>query len=143
MVDIQSEFGALCRLVSLKASKRFHDKLEEQGINVSPEQAITINAVASAGELRQGELMSLSYLASEKSKVSRVVQGLVVDGLIDRRDDVHDRRSKILTLTEKGQALADKLLQAEQFNGELVSSLLSQQESALLQSTLKKVVSAL
>lgn len=143
IVYIQSELSFLCRLVALKSAKRHHDWLEQQGVTLSSEQAITIAAVADKSELRQGDLMGLPYLASEKSKVSRVVQGLVMEGYIDRRDDIHDRRSKILTLSEKGQMMADMMSQAESNNKLILSSLLSNEEMSSLQKALEKIVRAM
>ncbi|WP_325892297.1 MarR family transcriptional regulator [Grimontia sp. NTOU-MAR1] len=112
-------------------------------MTLSSEQAITIAAVADQGELRQGDLMGLPYLASEKSKVSRIVQGLVMEEYIDRRDDIHDRRSKILTLSEKGQMIADMMSQAESNNKLLLSSLLSNEDMSSLHKALEKIARAM
>lgn len=142
-VYIQSELSFLCRLVALKAAKCRHDWLEQQGVALSSEQAITIAAVAEKGELRQGELMGLSYLASEKSKVSRVVQGLVLDGIVYRRDDIHDRRSKILTLTDKGMELASLLKQADEQHQTVVNTTISNEDLASIRSTLNKIAQAI
>lgn len=136
---IQSELSFLCRLVALKSAKRRHDWLEQQGVALSSEQAIAIAAVAEKGELRQGELMGLPYLASEKSKVSRVVQGLVLDGLIHRKDDQHDRRSKILSLTEKGAELAAQLKRAEEQTNDIIHAMMSQNELATIRATLDRI----
>lgn len=142
-VYIQSELSFLCRLVALKSAKRHHDWLEQQGARLSSEQAIVIGAVADKGELRQGDLMGLPYLGSEKSKVSRVVQGLVAEGYINRRDDLHDRRSKILTLTAKGQQIAETMAQAESNNKLVLSSLLSNEELSSVRTALEKIANAI
>ncbi|OEE59065.1 hypothetical protein A1OK_03385 [Enterovibrio norvegicus FF-454] len=140
---IQSELSSLCRLVALKSEKRAQDWLEKKGIILSSEQAITIMAISKGVEFRQGDLMGMPYLASEKSKVSRVVQSLVMDGYIHRRDDIHDRRSKVLTLTEKGQSMADLLNQTEEMNKELMSALLSQEEMYTIQMSLQRIANAM
>lgn len=44
-------------------------------------------------------------LLCTKSNTTRVVQGMVKDGLITRKNDVNDRRSYQLYLTEKGSDL--------------------------------------
>ncbi|PKF50837.1 MarR family winged helix-turn-helix transcriptional regulator [Enterovibrio nigricans] len=142
-MDIQSELSSLCRLITLKSAKRYHDWLFEQGVTLGPEQTITISTIAKSVEFRQGDLMALPYLASEKSKVSRIVQSLVMEGYINRRDDINDRRSKILTLTDKGQAMADLLSKADQRNFETIHALLSEEEAVSLRSTLTKVAHAI
>ncbi|WP_028025189.1 MarR family winged helix-turn-helix transcriptional regulator [Enterovibrio calviensis] len=140
---IQSELSSLCRLIALKSEKRAQDWLESKGICISSEQAITIMAISKENELRQGDLMGMPYLASEKSKVSRIVQSLVMEGYILRRDDLNDRRSKILTLTDKGLSMSEQLEQTEHFNRELVSNLFSQEEMYTIQTSLQRIASVM
>ncbi|WP_407330697.1 MarR family winged helix-turn-helix transcriptional regulator [Enterovibrio sp. 27052020O] len=140
---IQSELSSLCRLVALKSEKRAQDWLENKGVHISSEQAITIMAISKQEEFHQGDLMGMPYLASEKSKVSRIVQSLVMDGYIVRRDDANDRRSKILALTEKGQSMSELLIQTEDMNKELLSELLSREEMDTIQVSLQRIANAM
>ncbi|CZF87010.1 hypothetical protein [Grimontia marina] len=75
--------------------------------------------------------------------MSRIVQGLVMEEYIVRRDDIHDRRSKILALSEKGQMVADMMSQAESNNKLLLSSLLSNEDMSSLHNALEKIARAM
>ena len=44
-----------------------------------------------------------------RPNISRLVDELVTDGLIERRPDAHDRRNVRLQMTEKGQTLYDAM----------------------------------
>ncbi|WP_019439473.1 hypothetical protein [Moritella marina] len=46
-MDIQSGLGSLCRLISMKSTKRFHAQLEERGVIITPEQHISLRVLQS------------------------------------------------------------------------------------------------
>src|SRR4051794_38097535 len=62
--------------------------------------------------------LNLSAVASglgvNPSTASRTCDRLVVDGLVDRRDQVDDRRQVALSLTDKGAALLDDVMRERQ-----------------------------
>ncbi|MUJ25665.1 MarR family winged helix-turn-helix transcriptional regulator [Aliivibrio fischeri] len=142
-MDIQSGLGSLCRLISMKSTKRFHAWLAERGVVITPEQAYIIASVAKSDEFHQSELMSLTFLASDKSKISRIVQSLVTAGYLSRSDDEVDRRSKILRLTPEGVKVALLLKEAANINVELYNELFTEEELKALQTSLVKVLNAL
>jgi MarR family transcriptional regulator for hemolysin len=51
-------------------------------------------------------------LSLEASSLVRVVDHLIESGLLERHDDPHDRRAKILRLTAEGQKTAERMDQA-------------------------------
>ncbi|SLN74473.1 MarR family winged helix-turn-helix transcriptional regulator [Oceanibacterium hippocampi] len=51
----------------------------------------------------------LSILSITKQSLSRVLSTLVEQGFIEQRPGTKDRRQRLLSLTEKGQALEDEL----------------------------------
>jgi DNA-binding MarR family transcriptional regulator len=62
-------------------------------------------------------------LLCTKSNVSRIVQGMLDDGLIDRQDHPTDKRSFQLSLTPSGDALLDEVYPAyEKLVNDLMSS---------------------
>jgi MarR family transcriptional regulator for hemolysin len=75
--------------------------------------------------MRLGDGTHLTALADamnmEGPSVSRLVDNLVTLGLVDRRDDVNDRRAKMLCLTEAGRRVSDRL---GQFLGDVREHLL-------------------
>jgi len=58
-------------------------------------------------------MKSLStFMACDPSNVTTIIEQLVVEGFVDRKEADYDRRVKALTLTETGLALRDKFLEA-------------------------------
>jgi MarR family transcriptional regulator for hemolysin len=64
--------------------------------------------------MRLGDGTHLTALADamnmEGPSVSRLLDNLVTLGLVDRRDDLNDRRAKTLCLTASGRQVSDRLL---------------------------------
>ncbi|GHC74915.1 MarR family winged helix-turn-helix transcriptional regulator [Limoniibacter endophyticus] len=59
------------------------------------------------GEARQGAIAEASGI--EGPGLVRIVDLLVAEGYVTRREDASDRRAKILVLTARGQTKADKI----------------------------------
>jgi len=57
-------------------------------------------------------MKSLStFMSCDPSNITGIVEQLVNEQLVDRREALHDRRVKTITLTEKGLHLRDKFLE--------------------------------
>lgn len=57
-------------------------------------------------------MKSLStFMSCDPSNITGIVEQLVSEGLVDRKEAVYDRRVKTVTLTDKGLALRDQFLE--------------------------------
>jgi DNA-binding MarR family transcriptional regulator len=57
-------------------------------------------------------MKSLStFMSCDPSNITGIVEQLVSEQLVDRREALHDRRIKTVTLTEKGLQLRDQFLE--------------------------------
>jgi DNA-binding MarR family transcriptional regulator len=57
-------------------------------------------------------MKSLStFMSCDPSNITGIIEQLVSEGLVDRKEATHDRRIKTVTLTAKGLALRDKFLE--------------------------------
>ena len=57
-------------------------------------------------------MKSLSaFMSCDPSNITGIVEQLVIEGLVERKESAHDRRVKTVTLTEKGLDLRDKFLE--------------------------------
>lgn len=57
-------------------------------------------------------MKSLStFMSCDPSNITGIVEQLVTESLVERKEALHDRRIKTVTLTEKGLALRDKFLE--------------------------------
>ena len=79
---------------------------EQLSCDISPARCHVLTGL-SAGDATLTELVERIRL--EKSWVSRTVDALVTDGLVDRRPGTRDRRTVQLSLTRAGRRQADRL----------------------------------
>jgi DNA-binding MarR family transcriptional regulator len=57
-------------------------------------------------------MKSLStFMSCDPSNITGIVEQLVTEGFVDRKESIHDRRVKTVTITPKGVALRDKFLE--------------------------------
>ena len=87
-----------------RSMRDFREFMEETGLTF-PQTSVLMR-------LRYGGACSVSDLAKKMSisnaAASQLVDRLVQMGHVERREDPHDRRAKILTLTETGQTLVER-----------------------------------
>lgn len=93
-------FGQLVTTVARLWRRSANERLDRYGI--SHAAAMPLLALWQlGGEARQGAVAEQAGL--EGPSVVRLIDLLVIDGLVDRREDPTDRRAKILALTTKGR----------------------------------------
>jgi DNA-binding MarR family transcriptional regulator len=76
--------------------------------DLSPMQAFALRQLEPAAPLAMSDLAEA--LHCDASNVTGIVDRLEARGLIARRGDDHDRRVKMLVVTEKGAELRERLL---------------------------------
>ena len=81
--------------------------LEDHHQGLTPEKWFILARLGQSAPLRQVELTEGAL--EDAPNVSRLVDRLVEDGLVDRSPDPKDRRAKTLALTASGTKLAKKL----------------------------------
>jgi DNA-binding MarR family transcriptional regulator len=90
-------------------------------------------------ELEQQGAVSMKQLAAllelDNSTLSRVIDGMVNTGLITRQTNPDDRRAVILTLTEKGQGVAETInCQCNTFYQDVFQSLVPEKHAQVIES---------
>ena len=105
---IKAEQSLLLQINTLGRNYRrvLNRVLAEHGLSES--QALPIIFIARLGEgVRQGVLAD--KLAIVAPSLVRQLDQLCSSGLVERRDDPHDRRAKCLYLTDEGRTLSIKI----------------------------------
>jgi DNA-binding MarR family transcriptional regulator len=77
------------------------------GEELSVAQLAALHLVEAAGDLRQAELAE--DLLMTPSSTSRMIDGLVERGLMERRESPQDRRARTLHVTARGIALLNEI----------------------------------
>jgi len=83
-----------------------------------------------------------TFLACDASNVTVIVEQLVQEGLVERKEASYDRRVKTLTLTKAGFELRDKFLEATTSTRLPNINTLSDEEAEQLMAILDKAIGA-
>ena len=87
--------------------------------SLDPEQPVPMRALARA-------------LNCDSSNVTGLVDGLAAQGLVERREAEHDRRVRMLVVTERGAVIRARLQEAIQEVPEPLAALSEEDQRALL-----------
>jgi DNA-binding MarR family transcriptional regulator len=93
---------------------------------LDPEHPVPMRALAQA-------------LHCDSSNVTGLVDGLAAQGLVERRESEHDRRVRMLVVTERGAAVRDRLHEAIQEIPEPLAAL-SEEDQRTLRDILRRAL---
>ncbi len=85
---------------------------------LDPDQPVPMRALAQA-------------LQCDSSNVTGLVDGLAAQGLVERREAEHDRRLRMLVVTERGAEVRERLFEAMQEVPEPIAALSAEDQRAL------------
>ncbi|MGE5560735.1 MAG: MarR family winged helix-turn-helix transcriptional regulator [Chloroflexota bacterium] len=103
-----TEIDRLIRLVSVIVRKRGRDILGN--FDITPPQFNALLTLSDHGSLTMGELCDHLYLAC--STATDLIDRMERNGLIERQRDQNDRRVIRLRITERGQEIISKVIEA-------------------------------
>ena len=92
-------------------------------------------------ELNPTELMRTTLLSS--GGMTKRIDRLAEEGLVERRPDPEDRRGTLVRLTRRGKAVVDRALETHVANEERLLSPLTRAERKQLDALLRKLLAAL
>jgi DNA-binding MarR family transcriptional regulator len=105
--QLQDQLSLLIIRSSLKGKFAISQIAESNNITMMP--ALTLCLLEPNQPVPMKSLST--FMSCDPSNVTVIVEQLVSEGLVERKEATHDRRIKTVTLTEKGLALRDKFLQ--------------------------------
>ena len=79
------------------------NRFKESSIDLTPEQWVLISRLSNDGDLFQTDLANFSF--RDKPTVSRIVDLLVKKKVVTKKQDKHDGRKFLVSLTKKGHEL--------------------------------------
>jgi DNA-binding MarR family transcriptional regulator len=106
--QLQDQLSLLIIRSSMKGKYAIMDIAEKSNITVM--QAFTLCLLDPSKSVPMKTLST--FMACDPSNVTGIVEQLVVEGLVVRKEADYDRRVKTLTLTDAGLKLRDKFLEA-------------------------------
>jgi len=125
-----------CRLKQYTANL-----LRKNGIDLTPEQFLTIDVLWNQGSMSQTALAE--EMQKDKNSITKLVDALEAKGLVVRNKDKADRRSNTITLTEKAEQMKES---TKQFGVSMLDEMLDtidEKELRAFLATLKKITAAM
>ncbi|MFA7561565.1 MAG: MarR family transcriptional regulator [Candidatus Izemoplasmatales bacterium] len=120
-------------------SKYQHRFLEDKfkNISIARSEAPFLKIIYKNGSIKMNDLISKLFF--HKSHATRSINNLVKGGYVTKEKDPEDLRSYILTITEKGEAVAKKIIKALNEWENLMDSFLEDEEKNFLKNLEKKI----
>ena len=118
----ESMEGVLAHII-----KSFMVSMKQHGL--STPQIHALMYIFHAGECQVSDIGNLADVSN--AAASQLVERLVQQGLVDRREDPADRRNKRVTLSDKGKGLIHNSVMENQFLMEIVAKLTPEQRQVV------------
>jgi DNA-binding MarR family transcriptional regulator len=127
-----------------KMINKYHHKFLEQRLrelNIGRAEAPYIKLIYHESPIKMNQL--ISNVVFHKSHTTRAINQMVKDGLITKEKDSEDKRSYIITITDKGIQVAKSVKQILKDWDHLINSALSEEEQKSLEMMREKVFNKL
>ena len=100
---LSKEIAVELNLTACQLKQFIASKLKEQGVPLTPEQFMLIDLLWNHGEMSQQQLAD--QMQKDKNSVTKLVDAIERKGFVVRQQNLNDRRSNTLVLTEKANQL--------------------------------------
>ena len=114
--------------------KKEYETIKKSGLTSA--QFGVLDALYNKGDLRICEL--IEKILTTSGNITVVIKNLEKDGFIQRKPDPEDRRSCIITITDKGRKVIEEVFPEHIKNVESIFNVLSDEEKITLKNILKK-----
>lgn len=108
MAEIYEMPGHLIRRLQQISISVFSDRMKEVGMDITAPQFAVLSTLSKHENLDQATLAGM--IAHDRATIGGVIERLIAKGLTERHTSPTDRRSKIVTLTAKGQEVYERML---------------------------------
>ena len=97
------EIAVYVNILNSRIKKCFFDKLQENGINITPEQFLVLDILWKEQSLSQQKIADI--IQKDKNSVTKIIDSLEKKNLVRRVVDKNDRRINKIELTDEAFAL--------------------------------------
>jgi DNA-binding MarR family transcriptional regulator len=134
--DLHDRVGYQIGVVAHLMRNQFNEKLSEYGVTQA--QFKVLYQLNEHGELLQSELQNKLFIKG--STMNGIIESMLKNNLIEKKNSISDRRSKVIKLTEKGKQLEEKLWREVGLIEEEAMTLFSNEEKQFFLSCLHKLI---
>ena len=100
---IIKEIAVNVNILNSRIKKFFFDKLQENGINITPEQFLVLDILWKEQSLSQQKIADI--IQKDKNSVTKIIDSLEKKNHVRREVDKNDRRINKIELTDEAVAL--------------------------------------
>ena len=136
--ELQNQLSLLIIRSSMKGKYAILQIAEDNNITMIP--ALTLCLLEPNQPVPMKSLAT--FMSCDPSNVTGIIEQLVGEGLVERKEAVYDRRIKTVTLTHKGLVLRDKFLEITASTRLPHLDRLSEAETEQLMAILEKATTA-
>ncbi len=97
------EIAFYVNILNSRIKKCFFDRLQENGINITPEQYLVMDILWENQSLSQQNIADV--IQKDKNSVTKIIDSLEKKNFVSRVVDKKDRRINRIELTKEGKAL--------------------------------------
>jgi len=97
------EIAVYINILNSRIKKYFFDKLQENGINITPEQYLVLDILWEEQSIPQQKIADIIH--KDKNSVTKIIDSLEKKNLVNRVVDRNDRRINKIKLTQEGADL--------------------------------------
>ena len=106
---IIKKIAVYINILNSRTKKHFDDRLEENNINMTPEQYLVMDILWDEQSLSQQRIADI--IQKDKNSVTKFIDSLEKKNLVFRTVDANDRRINKIELTEEGRRLKEPTTQ--------------------------------
>lgn len=116
-------------------------ELNRRGVEVAPVQVRSLKWLS----MHEGKTANdlASAFQRDKAQITRLVQGLIAEGWVQKQPNPQDGRSQLLSLTANGRALVEQLNEVEKVFTQRLELVLGEDQFALYKSQTRQLFEAM
>lgn len=99
------EIAVYINILNSRIKKCFFDKLQENGVNITPEQYLVLDILWEKQSISQQRIADI--IQKDKNSVTKIIDSLEKKNLVCRVVDANDRRINKIELSQKGSDLEE------------------------------------
>lgn len=99
------EIAVYINILNSRIKKYFFDKLQENGVNITPEQYLVLDILWEKQSISQQRIADI--IQKDKNSVTKIIDSLEKKNLVCRVVDANDRRINKIELSQKGSDLEE------------------------------------
>ena len=139
-INLKKSLGHLFHIINLKMRKKLDKDIKEFGL-ISSHQFGVLLLLSKTDFLTQKQISD--YTLGDEPSTTRMISRLIKNDLVKKQKNPLDKREQLVSLTDHGKELLDRLTPLAMKGNEKIESLITQQEYKTLLAILNKINNAI